>query len=100
MPGNNIRESYIEQKLVAEVKKRGGMCIKLVPMFFSGLPDRLILMPHKQICFVETKAPNKKARPLQSAVHRMIIKLGFDVFIVDSSEDIKAVINSFKFPPD
>ena len=36
-----MREKYIEQKLVSEVKKRGGICLKLASTGLDGIPDRL-----------------------------------------------------------
>ena len=39
-----MREKYIEQKLVREVKKRGGLCEKW-NSGSSGWPDRIILLP-------------------------------------------------------
>ena len=39
-----MREKYIEQKLVREVKKRGGLCEKW-NSGSSGWPDRLVLLP-------------------------------------------------------
>ena len=40
-----MREKVIEQKLVAEVKKRGGICPKWVSPGFDGMPDRIVLLP-------------------------------------------------------
>ena len=39
-----MREKYIEQKLVSEVKKHGGICLKLASTGLDGIPDRLVLM--------------------------------------------------------
>ena len=39
-----MREKYIEQKLVREVKRRGGLCEKW-NSGSSGWPDRLDLLP-------------------------------------------------------
>jgi hypothetical protein len=89
-------EKTIEHTLVELVKANGGLCIKLVPMFFAGLPDRLILMPNKQICFVETKSTGFKAEKLQRLVHKMIRNLGFDVHMADSIETVKMIVNSLK----
>ena len=50
-----MREKYIEQKLVSEVKKRGGICLKLASTGLDGIPDRLVLMKKGKIAFVELK---------------------------------------------
>ena len=39
-------EKTIEKCLVDEVKKQGGLALKLVSPGMNGLPDRLILMPN------------------------------------------------------
>ena len=87
-----MNESKVERELVKQVKAHGGLCIKLVPMFFAGLPDRLVLMPDSQMCFVETKAPGLTARKLQLVVHKMIRNLGFKVYIVDNYATISLII--------
>ena len=86
-------EKAVEKLLVTEVKKRGGLCIKLVTTFFSGLPDRLVLLPDKTVYFVELKTTGLKARKLQVNVHKMIKNLGFDVYIIDTIEKVKMLFN-------
>lgn len=63
-----MREKYIEQKLVREVKKRGGLCEKW-NSGSSGWPDRLVLLPDGKFGLVEVKAPGKKPRVLQEHRH-------------------------------
>ncbi|MEE3396983.1 MAG: VRR-NUC domain-containing protein, partial [Succiniclasticum sp.] len=58
-------EKQIEQKLVTETRKKGGLAVKFVSPSFSGMPDRLVLLPHGVMGFVEVKAPGKKPRLLQ-----------------------------------
>ena len=72
-----MREKEIEQKLVDTVKKHGGICPKFVSPGFSGMPDRIVLLPKGKFAFVELKAPNKKPRPLQVARHKLLMGLGF-----------------------
>ena len=62
-----MREKYIEQKLVREVKKRGGLCEKW-NSGSSGWPDRIVLLPDGKIGFVEVKAPGEKPRKLQVGI--------------------------------
>ena len=59
-----MREKTIEQKLVAEVKKRGGIAPKWVAPGFDGVPDRLVFLPGRHFAMVEVKAPGEKPRPL------------------------------------
>lgn len=85
-------EKLVESTLVNLVKNKGGLCIKLVTTHFSGLPDRLILLPDKVIFFVELKTTGKSARKLQKNVHKMITKLGFDVYIIDTVQKVKDLL--------
>lgn len=89
-----MREKIIEQKLVTEVKKHGGMCPKFVSPGFDGMPDRLLLLPHGRFAFVEVKAPGEKPRPLQLARHRLLRRLGFKVYVLDSEEKIGGIIDA------
>ena len=44
-----MREKEIEKRLVAEVKRNGGICPKFVSPGYSGMPDRIILLPKGKI---------------------------------------------------
>lgn len=87
-------EKKIEQYLRDEVKKAGGLAIKFVSPGFTGLPDRICLLPGGRIWFVETKAPGKDLRPRQRAIKNILEKLGFTYFKIDSKEQVKNLINA------
>jgi hypothetical protein len=91
-----MREKIIEQKLAAAVKKAGGMALKFVSPGFDGMPDRIVLLPDEHIAFVEVKAPGKKPRPLQLARHRLMRKLGFQVYIIDSADQIGGMLDAIQ----
>ena len=91
-----MREKVIEQKLVAEVKKAGGICPKWVAPGFDGVPDRIALMPGGKLAFVEVKAPGEQPRPLQRARHELLRRLGFKVFILDNVEKIGGMIDEIR----
>lgn len=88
-----MREKQIEQKLVQEARKNGGICPKLTSPGFSGMLDRLLLLPHGRIAFVEVKAPGKKPGPLQMARHGMLRRLGFKVYVLDGEAQIEKIIS-------
>lgn len=88
-----LREKETEKKLVHDVKATGGMAIKLASPSYDGLPDRLVLLPLGKCGFVELKAPDKKPRPLQVKRMKDLENLGFKCFVVDSKEQIGAVID-------
>lgn len=81
-----MNEKLIEKKLVESVKKLGGIALKLFSTFFTGLPDRMILMPGGRIWFAEIKTTGQKPTPRQTVVHEMLRKLGFEVWLIDRQE--------------
>ena len=46
-----MREKQIEQKLVQESRKSGGICPKFTSPGFAGMPDRLLLLPHGRMAY-------------------------------------------------
>ena len=81
-------EKEIEQKLRRLVTKRGGLCLKWVCPGWSGVPDRIILMPGARVYFVELKRPKGgKIGPLQQWWADKPRKLGFwSLFIRDDGD--------------
>ena len=78
-----MREKYVEQRLVSEVKKLGGLCLKLASTGLDGIPDRLVLMSKGKIAFVELKAPKQKPRKLQLVRIKKLKEMGFSVYVLD-----------------
>lgn len=77
-------EKYLEKRLREAVERLGGLCIKLLPFLFTGLPDRMVLLPGGKIYFVELKTTGADMRPRQKYVKKQLEKLGFKVFIIDT----------------
>ena len=88
-----MREKHIEQQFVKAVRVTGGIAPKLTCPGFDGMPDRIALLPGGKIAFVEVKAPEKKPRPLQAARHRLLRRLGFMVYVLDSIPQIKQILD-------
>ena len=86
-------EKIIEQKLVAAVKAKGGICPKLISPGYDGMPDRLVLLPHGRMGFVEVKAPGMEPRPLQASRHRLLRRLGFKVYVLNCQNDIPHILD-------
>lgn len=93
-----MREKSIESKLAAEVRKHGGLAPKFVSPGLDGVPDRLILLPGGKAAFAELKAPGKTLRPLQAVRKRQLEKLGFRVFVIESTEQIGGVLDELQAP--
>lgn len=92
-------ESYYEDKLRKRVKAlgHGARCLKFESPGFTGVPDRMILLPGGNLIFVEMKQPGKKERKRQEYVHGVLRGLGFEVIpTVDSMERIELVIDRCK----
>ena len=91
-----MREKEIEKKLTQAVKHMGGICPKLVSPGFDGMPDRIVLLPKGRMAFVEVKAPGERPRPLQMARHRLLRRLGFRVYVLDSAEQIGGILDEIQ----
>ena len=91
-----MREVLIERKLIATVKKRGGICPKWVCPGCDGMPDRIVLLPDMKRGFVEVKALGEQPRPLQLARHRVLQKLGFRVFVLDDPQQIGGILDAIQ----
>lgn len=87
-------ESVVEASIVREIKKAGGLSIKMLLVTFSGLPDRLCILPFKPMFFVEVKRPGETPRRLQLSVHNKLRKLGVKVFVVDNITDFRNAIQT------
>ena len=88
-------EKEVERKLKSRVEEigRGVMCLKFESPGFTGVPDRIILLPGGMAVFVELKAPGKKERARQVLVQSRLRDLGFQVFShVDNDERIAEVL--------
>lgn len=86
-------EKDIEGKLRDQVKQLGGLCLKFESPGYTGVPDRVILLPGGKVVFAETKQPGKKERARQEYVQKVFRALGFTVFSsVDRQARVAAVV--------
>lgn len=86
-------EKSIEERLRKGIKKMGGLCLKWVSPGYTGVPDRMILLPGGAILFVELKSPGKKERKRQQYVQKQLRKMGFTVYsTVDSAAEVDEII--------
>jgi hypothetical protein len=84
-----VMEKEIEQKLIAIVAKHGGNCLKWVCPGWSGVPDRIVLLPGAGLLFVETKRPKGgRFSNMQKWWERRLIGLGFDYWRVYDHNDL------------
>ena len=89
-------EKTIEQDLVNQVKKRGGICPKWVSPSFAGVPDRLVFLPDGKFGMVEVKRPKGKPRALPISRHKLLKRLGFTVYVLDGLEQIGGMLDAIE----
>ena len=83
-------EKDIEQKLRTMVERYGGHCLKWVCPGWSGVPDRIVLLPGGRVVFVETKRPKGgKLSELQKWWAHRLIDLGFSYETVWNDGDLE-----------
>ena len=85
----NRLEKEIETKLRKAVEVAGGKCLKWVCPGWSGVPDRLVLLPGGRIVFVETKRPKGGVlSDLQKWWAKELVRLGFKYGQVWDEDDL------------
>lgn len=89
---DDIRERDVENYLVKQVKKLGGVCEKFNSRGRMSVPDRLLSFKYGQIVFVECKRPGKEPTEKQAADHKRRRDMGFRVEVVDSKEAVDELI--------
>lgn len=89
-------EKEIEHKLVVEVKKLNGMCLKFTSPGVVGVPDRLCLLHQGKVAFVEVKSPGETLRKIQIKRKKQLESLGFKVYVLDSIEKVEEVIHEIQ----
>jgi len=89
-------EKTFEKRLRDEVKKMGGLALKIYSLSFSGLPDRLILHDGRAV-FCELKSEGEKPRKRQEIVHKILLSLGFKVWVVDSNETLEKLLTYLRW---
>lgn len=83
-------ERDIERALVGMVKRHGGLCLKWVCPGFSGVPDRIVLLPGGRVVFVEVKRPRGgRLSELQMWWAGKLKKLGFHHVYIYNRADIE-----------
>lgn len=92
----SVRESLIEGYLRQRVRDAGGMCIKLAPAGYVGIPDRLVLLPCGVVVFIECKKPRGgKIGRLQYVWRDKLIALGLRHAFVFTREDVDEIIDNY-----
>jgi hypothetical protein len=92
-----VREASIEGYLRARVKDSGGLCVKLNPAGYAGIPDRLVVLPGGWIAFVEVKKPQGGAVGKAQFVWRgMLMALGARHAFAFTRDDVDEILEAWR----
>lgn len=81
-------EKYLEGKLREGIKQRGGIALKFHCLSFTGMPDRMVLLPGGVLHFVELKDRGASLKPRQKVVHEWLREKGFSVRVINTPETL------------
>lgn len=97
MKSPKIKESekVIESLLTSTVELHKGWCIKFLPFLLIGFPDRIVLLPGGVIFFAELKSTGKKPKEIQLERHERLRRLGFKVYVIDSTEKVIQTLEQY-----
>jgi len=87
-----MNEKALEKKLRTEVTNLGGMCLKFSSPYYTGMPDRIVLLPFGKIIFVELKSPGEVPTERQEAVHQKLRDRWFAVYVIDSEDGLDRLV--------
>lgn len=86
---HNQLEKEIEAKLRKMVEAHGGLCLKWVCPGWTGVPDRILLLPGGHIYFVELKRPKGgQISRMQIWWQERLAKLGFYACFIKDEQGI------------
>lgn len=90
-------EQTVEDALVGSVEVLGGFCWKLRMPWFTGVPDRLVLLPGGFLRFVELKRPKGgELSRRQQIVHGQLSVLGFHVLTLNTVELVSKFLCDYR----
>lgn len=92
-----MREKDIEKKLVDGVKRMGGRAYKFVSPGNDGVPDRIVILPHRAPVFVELKTDTGKLSALQEVQIRRLRELGQDVKVLYGEPQVRDFLEDCGF---
>jgi hypothetical protein len=88
-----VLESEIESYLVSEVTRIGGVADKVVSLGGRGYFDRVVVLPHGIVSFVEVKKPKgSRTAPHQMLRANTYRVLGADVAMVKTKSEVDALL--------
>ena len=89
-----MRESAIERAICQHAKDVGILQFKFTSPNRAGVADRIFLFPDRKVIFMEMKTPKGRLSRLQENEIRIMHKYGHSVYVVDSVEQGKEILES------
>lgn len=87
-----VLEKEVERALRLMVERHGGLCLKWVCPGWSGVPDRIILLPGGRVIFAELKRPEGgRLSVLQTWWQHRLRSLGFTSVVVSNLSAVEAL---------
>lgn len=87
-------EKDIEARVVRYAKENGILVRKMNGQGFRGWPDRLFILPNRQVFWIEFKVPGGKLGPAQEVVIGDLTDMRHDVYVCDDVARGKAIIDA------
>ena len=87
-------EKNIEKACLALAKKEDWLLPKWESAGNSGVPDRILIGPDKQIAFVEFKTQSGRQTPLQKRWQAKLEERGFRYAVVRSTSEFEHFLRS------
>ena len=81
-------EDDVEDYLVERVEELGGICPKLIDIGRKGFPDRTVMLPGRQIYFIETKCKDGKVKPWQKRYHEELRSFGLTTLVIRTKHQV------------
>ena len=91
--GGAVKEVVVEQYLARRCRAEKGWALKLVPVSWAGLPDRLVLLSLGRMGFLELKRPGEKPSGRQTWWIGELRRLGYQAGWTDSKAGVDAFLD-------
>ncbi len=88
-----VKEDVIEDYLVKRMGVLGGLCIKGNPKNNRGMTDRICIMSHGLVIFVECKRPGRSPRANQKYYIKKLQARGHHALSVSTHSGVDALYN-------
>jgi hypothetical protein len=88
-----VSEKTIERACKAIAEERNCLLLKLFPGSATGIPDRLLLLPGGECCFIELKAEGGRMSPIQRHWQDKLHRKGFKAHTVYSIEQFRTLLD-------